>query len=259
MGAAAGLEAETSRNTTFGIVLQPPLGAFGDLSIAVDYFDIKISNGVQQVGAENILARCYDDPQFKAGGGLCRLITRDPVTKELTVSDSFTNIATQLVKGLDYTIRYERPVGPGKARLTAQATQYKSQAGNIFPEDPIEEHNGEIEVPRWAAVADAYYSWQKWQFHYGVEWVEGMDSYKFLAEDPATSDFDFSTGDYFVHNASVRFIEGSWEVIAGVRNLFDKEPPTISAGYYNRVGNAPLYSGFDYIGRRAFLDVSKKF
>ena len=77
-GAAAGLEAETSDNITYGIILQPPLGDAGDLSIAVDYFDIKIDNGVDQAGGNNILTRCYDDPDFRAGGGLCRLVTRNP-------------------------------------------------------------------------------------------------------------------------------------------------------------------------------------
>jgi len=28
---------------------------------------------------------------------------------------------------------------------------------------------------------------------------------------------------------------------------------------YNRVGNAPLYSGYDYIGRTYFVNISKSF
>jgi outer membrane receptor protein involved in Fe transport len=46
----------------------------------------------------------------------------------------------------------------------------------------------------------------------------------------------------------------------GVRNLFDKKPPVISAqAGYNRVGNSPLYSGYDYVGRTLFVNVSKAF
>ena len=48
----------------------------------------------------------------------------------------------------------------------------------------------------------------------------------------------------------------SYGVTLGVRNLFDKEPPQISSGAYNRVGNAPLYSGYDYLGRSFFINVS---
>jgi len=28
---------------------------------------------------------------------------------------------------------------------------------------------------------------------------------------------------------------------------------------YNRVGNAPLYSGYDYLGRTAFVNLTKSF
>jgi outer membrane receptor protein involved in Fe transport len=45
----------------------------------------------------------------------------------------------------------------------------------------------------------------------------------------------------------------------GIRNVFDKKPPSISSGFYNRVGNAPLYSGYDYAGRTFFVNVSKTF
>ena len=37
-------------------------------------------------------------------------------------------------------------------------------------------------------------------------------------------------------------------------------PPVISAqAGYNRVGNAPLFSGYDYLGRRFFVNVTKTF
>ena len=33
---------------------------WGDFSFAVDYFDIKVDNGVDRIGASNILTLCYD-------------------------------------------------------------------------------------------------------------------------------------------------------------------------------------------------------
>ena len=128
-GAAAGLEAETSDNLTYGVILQPELGDAGDLSVAIDYFDIQINNGVDQAGGTNILTRCYDDPQFPTDGGFCRLVSRNPaVSQQLTVSNAHTNIATQIAEGIDYTIRYERDLGPGSIRVNALATHYLTQA-----------------------------------------------------------------------------------------------------------------------------------
>ena len=44
-----------------------------------------------------------------------------------------------------------------------------------------------------------------------------------------------------------------------LRNVFDEEPETISAGFYSRMGNAPLYSAYDYFGRQAFVQLAIKF
>jgi len=57
----------------------------------------------------------------------------------------------------------------------------------------------------------------------------------------------------------VQYTSEGWTVTAGVRNLLNEDPPTISSGYYNRVGNAPLYSGYDYLGRTAFVNLTKSF
>ena len=66
-GKDAGLEAETSKNKTFGVILQPQLAkGWGDFSFAVDYFDIQVDNGVDRIGTGNILSLCYDSPNFSS-------------------------------------------------------------------------------------------------------------------------------------------------------------------------------------------------
>lgn len=258
-GAAAGLVAETSDNLTYGLIFQPPMGDRGDLAIAVDYFDIQIDNGVAQAGGGNILTRCYNDPQFRSGGGFCKLVTRDPLTTQLTVSNAHTNIATQLAEGVDYTVRYEREVGRGMFRVNAQATRYIVQANKLFDDDELDQLNGTIENPKYTAAVDLTYLLGNWQFRWGVDWIDEMDSYAFLEEDPATSIFDFAVGDYQEHYMSVQYTRDDWQITGGVRNLFDEQPPTISSGFYFRVGNAPLYSGYDYFGREAFMTFTKEF
>ncbi len=65
--------------------------------------------------------------------------------------------------------------------------------------------------------------------------------------------------DYYLHNASVQYTGEGWTVTAGVRNLLNEDPPVVSSGVHNRVGNAPLYSGYDYLGRTAFVNLTKSF
>ncbi len=260
-GAAAGLKAETSDNTTIGLVFQPSLGAgFGDLSVAIDYFNIKVENGVARAGSAEILTRCYDDPGFRAAGGFCRLINpRAAGTNALTVNDSFVNLATDVVRGLDYTLRYTNNVGPGRLRVNLSMTEYKLQAGKLFAEDELEDLNGTIGAPKRTGNLDIYYDYKSWRAYYGLDWVGKMDSYAYVGQNPETSTYLLKTPNYYTHTVSARYRGDKWEVTAGIRNLTDEEPPQISAGFYNRVGNAPLYSGFDYVGRQVFVNLSKSF
>jgi iron complex outermembrane recepter protein len=258
-GAAAGLAAETSDNLTYGIILQPPTGDLVDIALAVDYFNIDIDNGVAQAGAGNILALCYQDPDFRAGGGFCNLVTRNPNTTALTVNNAYTNIATQVAHGIDVTLRVEGKVGPGRLRLNAQMTQYSTQASKLFATDELDEINGTVGVPARTGTASLTYSYDNWQFRYGVEWIAHTQSYDDIGLDPATSVFDLATEDYYEHGVSVRYTGDDVEATLGVRNLANAEPPTISSGFFNRVGNAPLYSGYDYVGREVFLQFAKKF
>ncbi len=261
-GADAGLKAETSTNMTVGLVLQPTLPeSWGDLAFAVDYYEIEVENGVSRTGAGQILTRCYDSNpgDFSADAGFCRLVERNPANGQLTVHDSYVNLATDNVKGLDYTLRYRKDVGPGTALFNVAVSQYTEISSKLFADDPLEDFKGMIDNPEFTGTADVSYAWDKWRLRYGVEWIQGMDSYAYYEEDPATSIYDLEVGDYFQHNTSVQYTADGWTVTAGVRNLWNEEPPVISAGVYNRVGNAPLYSGYDYLGRTAFVNLTKSF
>ena len=71
--------------------------------------------------------------------------------------------------------------------------------------------------------------------------------------------YKMDTPDYYLHNLSVQYKGDSWSATAGVRNVADKTPPPISQGFANRMGNSPLYSGFDYFGRSFFVNFTKAF
>lgn len=266
-GADAGLEAETSTNLTVGAILQPtlPMG-WGKLDFAVDYYEIEVKNGVSQYGARNILTRCYNSSaaDFAADVGFCSLVDRDLSTGELTVQDSYVNLSTDIVKGLDYTLRYRNDVGPGTVLFNLAVTQYTEVANRLFETDPLVDYKGQINNPEFTATADVSYAWDKWRLRYGVEWVQSMDSHDYIGDRPTDADastnmYDYSVPDYYLHNTSVQYTGEGWTATVGVRNLLNEDPPTISSGYYNRVGNAPLYSGYDYLGRTAFVNLTKSF
>jgi outer membrane receptor protein involved in Fe transport len=255
-GAAAGLEAETSENLTFGAVFQPNLGSFGRLSLAVDYFNVLVSNGVAQLTAGNVLAQCYNNPlRTTCDQGL---ITRTPYTGpgtgNLTVIQSFVNISDAKVEGIDYQLRYNTPFLGGNLRFGASVTQFLERYNRTFPTQVPFDVIGLIENPEWTGTFDVGFQTGGWNFRYGVEWVDATDAQEFGAANglPANR-YLLKTPDYFLHTFSARYDEETFGFQVGVRNIFNTDPPQISADYTNLIGNAPLYSGYDLRGRTFFV------
>lgn len=266
-GAAAGLEAETSKALTFGGVLEPRLGeSFGNLSLAVDYFRVKIDNGVAQLSAATVLAQCYNNIQRTTCDS--GLITRSPYTGPgtgaLRVIQSYVNISDAKAEGIDFTLRYTREMFGGEFRIGAQATKFISRYSRTLPTAQIFELIGQLENPEWTGSFDAGFRKDGWNLRYGVEWVGPTDSNEYYSL-PANGGFTYerykwNTPDYFLHTANVRYDMKNYSFSLGVRNIFDTEPPKITQGYTNFVaGNAPLYSGYDIRGRQVFVGVKAGF
>lgn len=256
-GAEAGLKAETSTNLTFGAVLQPNFGnAFGELSFAVDYFDIKIENGVAQLSAAAVLDQCYNNPERTT----CGLITRAPYTGPgsggLTVIQSYVNISDARYEGIDFVLRYARDLGPGRLRLGAQMTHLLSRYNRQLPTANITDIVGFIGTPAWSGTFDASYNVRNFTFRWGVDYIKGTSDNAFLEPfglDPAV--YNFTLPDYFLHNASIRYDRENWGLTLGLRNVFNTDPLRITgeAPGVNQVAGVPLQSGFDFRGRTFFL------
>lgn len=262
-GAETGLSAETSSNLTVGLVLRPFLPAgWGDLNLAIDYYEIEVKNGVSQLGGTNILTRCFasNHDDFKANLGVCRLIERDANSGALTVANSYVNLATDIVKGIDYNLRYTNDIGPGSLTFNLGVGHQPTQSRVLFAGDPLRNFSGEIGAPAYSGTADLSYGIGAWRARWGTEWVGAMDSYARWNQDPAKSPYILRTPDYFVHHLSAQYVANGWTATMGLRNLFNENPPEISAtSWYNVIGNAPLMSSYDYAGRTAFINLSRTF
>lgn len=268
-GAETGLEAETSTNWSVGVVAQPVLPeAVGELDLALDYFDIQVDNGVASLGGGTILNRCYSEAAFDPNAGFCRFVERN-ANDELTVTSGFINLATDIVKGFEFNGRYARDLFGGRITFNAAVTKYTEQSSRLFPEEFLDDANGTYVTPDWVGNFDATYRTGDITFRYGVDWIDGSEgTYEYFAFDATTGEVDealaqiyrdnyiLEVDDYFLHAASVQFnVQDNMEFTFGVRNLFDTEPPRVSAAV-TTLGNAPLYSGFDYRGRTFFANAN---
>lgn len=273
-GAQAGLSAETSTNWTIGAVVRPSLPeSVGSLSLSLDYFDVKVENGVADLDASTILNRCYSTQNFDPTAGFCRFVERDS-NDALTVTSSFVNLSENIVKGYEFNGRYARDLFGGRFILNANVTKYTEQSTRLFPEEYLTDANGIVTSPDWVGSFDATYRIGEVTFRYGLDWIDGDHSktYDYFAFDNLTGVSDPETvqayrdsyylevDDYFLHSLSAQFnIEKKYQFTVGVRNLLNTAPPRISAVGFTTVGNAPLYSGYDYVGRTFFANLNMKF
>ena len=129
-----------------------------------------------------------------------------------------------------------------------------------MPTNNILELIGLIENPKFTGTFSASYNLNNWNLRYGLEWIDATDAqdYGDTVNLPRNR-YDLRTPDYFLHSASIRYEKDNFGLTLGVRNIFNTNPPTISAGYTNLLGNAPLYSGYDQRGRTFFVGAKAGF
>jgi len=273
------LKPETSVAKSVSVVLTPneflPEGT--RLSVAVDYFEIEVEGEIAQLGAGNIVAGCYGS-DFFPNDPLCALFTRGTPTDPFTIDevrDSFININNQTNRGVDVTVeaRQELPGEWGDLRFLSQMTWQFEDTVALFEGTEVS-NNGEDGEPIW--VGDFQLEWTKgeWSVFWAIEAIQHTsDIQDFLDANGTTCPNsvifsgptcrDLVAESRMYHSASVTKEFGEdMRITLGIANLFDEEPPSVSStnlAEITTVGKSPFTSNYDYVGRRAFISVSKKF
>jgi iron complex outermembrane receptor protein len=267
-------------------------------SLAVDYFDISVKGEVSQLGARAILQQCYTAATFpnqfcalfnRLGPGAA-----DPAQIG-TINDKYINIANQSTKGIDVTgLVQHRLGGLGSLSLLANMSWTLKQEFSLFPGQPedllgviVKDIATRTGTRRW--VGDFRATWRApegWTLFWGTEIFSGASNEKewkanhggSLCTDSFATDINGHDtnipiyGHYCVdvkvpaawyHNASItKEIGKNFEATIGMRNVFNKKPPKVSlfgTGSPGTIGPVVATSQYDFLGRRMFFNVSKKF
>jgi iron complex outermembrane receptor protein len=290
-GGIGRLNPETSKARTASVILTPHFRFLPDtkLSLAVDYFDIRVKAEVSQLGAQNIIFGCYDSPNFPTDP-LCSLFTRgqgiDPLAINI-VRDPYINIANQRNEGIDFTGLIQHNLGRhGTMSILGNATYQLKDKILLLAGSPEVSNNGDVGDPK--IVGDLNVTWATrngWSFYWGTEvYGKSSNNAKFAERhggslchqaDPADPSTDI-WGSYcvkltvptmFYHSASITKELGSaanrMELTVGVRNMFDTKPPRVSTigggGIPTLIGPVVAASQYDFVGRRFFVNLSRKF
>jgi len=266
-GGAGVLKAETSKATTFGLILTPNFETF-DLSMALDYFEITIDDEVRRFGARNIVTQCLikDFPN----GPFCALVTRDPTDpdKRITqVNNSYVNVANQKSRGLDLEARYKQEFSLGTLTVDLQTTWQFEAVTQLLGLSEPEDFNGSTTEPDFSGQLEARFDRGDWTFYWVMDVIgkaSDADQESFNFTDISQSSLygpnytkiytEFQT----YHTISMRKKMDDWTIQGGIRNLFDDPPPALSSNEGFRVGNAAL-NAYDFRGRRVFISIDRRF
>ena len=264
------LTEETADTWTAGVVLQPSF--VPNLSITVDYYDIKIEKAISVAGGgvNNILNLCYNVIQ-DANSALCGLINRDSQGiisgPPAVVQATNANLASLTTKGVDFRVDYSVPlnfglVNRGESRLAFFFLGTYSWENNFTPlvdlPDDVVECAGRFGLNCGEPTPE-------WKWSSRLSWVDGplTTSIRWRHVGAVTDDDDdtvfnverLSAYDVF----DLAFAVGVGEHLtlnAGVNNIFGKQPPIIG----DNAQQSNTYPGsYDVLGRDFFVSAQFRF
>lgn len=246
VGGNPNLEPEDAETFTVGAVWTP---MFTDnLTVTLDYFDIRIENAIQSIAGSTKLAICYNTPGLAHPFCSASSFTRNPLTGEIDfLSAQPVNTASEQVSGIDLGALYRFDLAGWDAAFNWNVSYLKNYEVRPFPGGDEIQYAGNITGGRgsythWRSFASLVLEQGPLSGSYSVQYIGPAD------------DINASPGDIGDHAPSVAYhnvqlkyaVTEAFDVAFGIDNLWDKEPPFIQS-YTDANTDTMTY---DLLGRR---------
>jgi len=275
VGGNANLSPEKAKSYTFGGVFTP----LQNLSLTIDYFNIKVDNTIGAIDAQTTLDKC-----IATGAAIyCGNINRDRLGSLHLLTTGFVkannvNLGGTSTSGVDVGMNYSQKLkGYGSLTLGVNGTYLRTLVteeikgqGNYDCVGLYGQNKCGSPNPKWRHKARLTWS-TPWSVDASVTWrhFNGV-------QEQATSSNPLLNGGLAladaIHPPYVKLgkrdymdIAGSWALTrqlvlsGGINNLLDRDPP-ITALLALGQGNGNTYpSIYDALGRRVFLNATYKF
>lgn len=261
------LQPEKADQWGAGVVLQPRF--IPGFAMSVDYFDIKLKDGIGTVAAQTIIDRCFDGV-----AAYCSAIVRgaNGFGTNLQIFESPFNFATQRARGLDieasYRLGLDQLAGSWNGNLTlrAMATRYLENSVDNGLDAPSENvgQNAPGGTPKWLYRVSASLDVDPVTLTltgrgvssgvYDNAFVECTSACPASTATNRTINRNRIAGAFYVDmSMSYGFDIGGAEsqIFASVTNLFNRDPAMVASGpagsaYATPATNQSLY---DLLGR----------
>jgi outer membrane receptor protein involved in Fe transport len=233
----ADLQEEVAKTWTAGVVLQPRV--IPDLTMTFDWYNIRIKDAINTPTATQLAELCVDQPTLN--NIYCPNIFRDPATgyflgagNDPQRRNAFLarpeNVAGFRTAGADFSINYTFSPSDSLGRFRFSLVggyldkiSFVPTLGADVDDDLLETYN-----PRWRGNASLTWSLDSLSINYGVNYWSKTRRYttEVLEADP-----DIAAPQYLWHKKrmehdirAVYDIRNSYQIYAGVNNLFDAKP-----------------------------------
>ncbi len=250
----ADLGVETAKTLTAGVVVKPRF--IPNLTVSVDYFDIKLRGAIDSFGAQQILNKCVDAPTLD--NIFCEFVNREDGTNNLqSVVTQQLNLSEYRTKGVDVEADIWFDLGRNAGRLSVNAA-FTRLVSRKFTYDPTDENSinetvGLFGAPKWKGVVRTNYAKGPFTLNWNVRYLSSMRP----SENITSDRYDVThTGDVFYHDfyASVD-VDNKFTLFGGANNAFDRAPPRLPGA---ESGGANFEFGattglYDVIGRTMYI------
>jgi iron complex outermembrane recepter protein len=221
------LTPETTRNFTFGMVLQPT----NELSASIDWYSFATKDAIQTLDAQYILDNEEKNPKYR--DAIHRLAFKPnsnpkfPTLERgrlVSIDTPFANVGELNITGIDSDIRFDTKLGSwGKLSLRNQTnftlSAERSDTEGAAPLDRL----GGFDYPEWRNVFTVGYDYAEW----GVQVQTSTLASTVDAADPQV----LVAGSAKMPSYSIVNLSGSYHfnkngvINVGVNNVFDEETP----------------------------------
>ncbi|MGH8283037.1 MAG: TonB-dependent receptor domain-containing protein [Gammaproteobacteria bacterium] len=274
------LKPETSISRTVGFVYSPDWAP--GLNLNMDYYNIHLENTIQPLSGQAIMTGCYVAGDL----GDCSRIVRGPAGAITILNDSVTNIGGTKTDGFDLGGSYALPsTSVGEFKVGLDATYIRNyqlilpnpSGGAVITQLAGVERGGTVfpfGVPHWKARTSLQWTRGNWRAEWDMRYISGLtescsDSNDGtaisltnlgLCSNPNVANNTLSTnylGQTIYHDAQVSYNldPAKLTFTFGIRNLFNKEPPSSTQQQLNSF-DPTLY---DVPGRFFYFRVGFKY
>jgi iron complex outermembrane recepter protein len=258
-----GLTPETAKTFNIGVIYNSKASSpwLSDLSLSVDYYNIKIRNVISTVPGLTSLAKCYNldgsNPTYSNANIFCQQLARNSSGQLDLISQKFLNLGALDTDGIEVQLNWGIGLsdmgigtGTGKVYINSAIGWQNRYLVQTLPGSPVQDFGGTSTIgrslPTWKALTT--FGYRSDMMGYGLRWrYQGSQKDITAITTPLTPGVSVKAYNLFDLFGSVRVSE-HFEVRGGITNLFDKGLPVVASSQY--LSDVAVY---DAVGRSFFV------